>query len=79
MFNYIEEFFRFVLNGRERRVTYELLINFKNFKQAHKEFDVCLLAGKLRVCTTQIIPDEDILQLIRLCLKHNETIIIEQV
>jgi hypothetical protein len=61
MFNYIDEFFKFVLEGRERRVTYELVINFKNFKQAHKDFDVCSLANKLRACTSLIIPDEDIL------------------
>ena len=67
------------MEGRERKVTYELLINFKNFKQAHKEFDVCSFANKLRACTSQIIPDDDILQLIRLSLKHGERVIMEQI
>lgn len=55
-----------------------MLINFKNFKQGHKDFEVCPLANRLRACTSQLIPDEDIIQLIRLCLKHDERVIMEQ-
>lgn len=61
MINYIDDLFAFIMDGKERRLTFDLLVNYKDFRSAYKEVDLNSLSNQLRSCSSQIIPDLDIL------------------
>jgi hypothetical protein len=60
-------------------VTFDLLMEYKSLRMSHLDLDICNLANIIRAATTQIIPDGDLLRMIRLSLKHDMSLITSQV
>lgn len=46
---------------------------------SHLDLDICALANIIRAATTQLIPDGDLLRMIRLSFKHDMSLIVAQV